>query len=128
MSRIPDFGQLLRERLDRVGGREEGGFDVVLLVELEQPANAYGGAVDTARDIGRVLGTAVTGIDPGSDNEIVYTHCASVWEAGIPVRYRINVDYEGFSDRLCGMLDLTYCRSLQELAFCPWSMFLVGDE
>lgn len=65
MACVSDLCHLLWERLDCVGGAEPGGFDMVLVPELEQPVNAYGGAVDPPGDIGRVLLRAIAGIDPG---------------------------------------------------------------
>ena len=62
---IPDLCHLLWERFDCVGGAEPGGFDMVLVPELEQPVDTYGGAVYPPGDIGRVLLRAIAGIDPG---------------------------------------------------------------
>lgn len=45
-------------------GREEGGFDVVFVVEFEKSVDAYCGAVDAAGNVRWVLGRAVTGVYP----------------------------------------------------------------
>lgn len=48
MASISDFGQLIGKRFDAVGWREESSLDVVLVVQLEQTVDAYGGAVDAS--------------------------------------------------------------------------------
>lgn len=64
MAGVADFGELGRERFDAVGWGEEGGFDVVFGVEVEEAVDAYCGAVNSARDVCGVLFRAVTGVDP----------------------------------------------------------------
>lgn len=46
-------------------GREPGGFDVILVPELQETVNADGCAEDAARDVGGIGGRAVARVDPG---------------------------------------------------------------
>lgn len=57
-------GELLREGFEAVGGREEGRFDVISVVEVQQSVDADCGTEDAAGNIGGVLWAAVAGIDP----------------------------------------------------------------
>lgn len=79
MACIADFGQLFGERLDAVGGREEGGFDVVLGVQLEEAVDADCCAIYASRDVRWVLWRSVTGVDP-------VRYCVYVdWVMSVPV-------------------------------------------
>ena len=47
-----------------MGGCEEGGFDVVFVVEFEESVDTDGGAEDAAGDVGWILRRAVAGVYP----------------------------------------------------------------
>ncbi|KAH9837465.1 hypothetical protein Tdes44962_MAKER01821 [Teratosphaeria destructans] len=56
MPLVDNHPAFLRERLERMPGDEESGFDAVFVEEFEQAAHAQGAGEETARDIAcRVL-------------------------------------------------------------------------
>ena len=68
MSRIPNLGDLLRKRLDRVRRHEPARLDLVFLPQVQESVYTDRGTEDAPRDIGPACWSPSLGVDPAFIN------------------------------------------------------------